>query len=289
MPDDLRIPEPAHAGFATRPPLSGSYRARHAQPAGWEALRPWALGAAALAGVAAVGVGGWAVLMRKPAAIPVIEADTRPIRIKPDNPGGMQVVGADEQVLGGSGSDSAAMAPAAEAPAPQALRAQMAHTAQTAQTATTAANAPHASAPAPAAVPPKAVLGQSPLPDTPLRQARTSTPTPALAAAAATSPGATSPGATSPPAAGQALSKPGAVQVQLAALESEAAAQAEWARLAKRMPELLGERKPVFQKAERDGNPVWRVRTGGFGDMAEATGFCTKLKARGGACTLASF
>ena len=79
------------------------------------------------------------------------------------------------------------------------------------------------------------------------------------------------------------------MQVQLAALETEAAAQSEWARLAKRMPELLGDRKPVFQKAERDGSTVWRVRTGGFADTAEATGFCTKLKAKGGACTLASF
>ena len=77
--------------------------------------------------------------------------------------------------------------------------------------------------------------------------------------------------------------------VQLAALDTEAAAQAEWQRLGKRMPELLGERKAVVQKAERDGKPFYRVRTGGFIDIADATEFCTKVRAKGGACTLASF
>jgi len=81
----------------------------------------------------------------------------------------------------------------------------------------------------------------------------------------------------------------GGAFVQLAALETEALAQAEWQRLVKRMPELLGDRKPVVLKAERDGKVVWRIRTGGFADIAEATGFCVKVKARGAGCTLASF
>ena len=77
--------------------------------------------------------------------------------------------------------------------------------------------------------------------------------------------------------------------VQVAAVDSEAAAQAEWQRLAKKMPDLLGDRRPVVQKAERDGRAIWRVRLAGFGDVADATGFCAKLHARGGSCAIASF
>ncbi|MBC7799669.1 MAG: SPOR domain-containing protein [Gemmatimonadaceae bacterium] len=75
----------------------------------------------------------------------------------------------------------------------------------------------------------------------------------------------------------------------MAAVETEPAAQAEWQRLARRMPDLLGERRPVLQRLDRDGRTFWRVRTGGFVDIAEATGFCTKVRAKGAACTIASF
>jgi len=77
--------------------------------------------------------------------------------------------------------------------------------------------------------------------------------------------------------------------VQVGALESEAAAKTEWQRLSKRMPDVLGGREPVVQRAERDGKAIWRVRLGGFGDTAEATAFCGKVRAKGGACSLASF
>ena len=72
-------------------------------------------------------------------------------------------------------------------------------------------------------------------------------------------------------------------------MESEAAAQAEWQRLQKRMPELLNDRRPTTLKAERDGHPIWRVRIAGFSDIADATGFCTKIRARGGNCAIAAF
>ena len=77
--------------------------------------------------------------------------------------------------------------------------------------------------------------------------------------------------------------------VQLAAMDNEQAAQTEWQRLVKRMPELLGDRRLVMQKAEKDGQPIWRVRTGGFPDIADATGFCQKVRAKGAACSIASF
>ena len=60
------------------------------------------------------------------------------------------------------------------------------------------------------------------------------------------------------------------------------AAQSEWQRLAKRMPDLLGDRRPAISKVERDGRTVWRLRTGGFADIAQATAFCERVRAKGG-------
>ena len=116
MPDDLHIP-PSMGGQTYRT----SYRA---QPnAGDGMTRKLLLAAVALGTVLLAGMGGWALLGHRSGPVPVIEADTRPLRVKPDNAGGMQVAGADEQ---GPGDPAAqAMAPPAEAPAPLALRAQL--------------------------------------------------------------------------------------------------------------------------------------------------------------------
>lgn len=253
MSDNVRIP--AHAPFGAA--RASSYRARSTGP---DRSRAITIGVIALAGLVLAGVGGWAVMGRRPAAVPVIEADSRPLRVKPENPGGMQVAGADELVMGDAAGGTDRMAPAPEAPAPQALRAQM----------------QQAAAPIEPAQP-AVTLPTSPLPDTPARAA----PPPRAAAASP-------PAATSAASSAQTPARPG-VSVQLAAVDTEVAATAEWKRLAKRMPEILDGRRPLIQKAERDGHAIWRVRTSGFADMAEATGFCTRLRAKGGNCTIASF
>lgn len=243
---DLHIPQPQfsqHGGA----PRQATYRA--ARPAVDTGTRRLLYAAAGLGGVLLAGMGVWAVVGRTPAVVPVIEADGRPLRVKPDNPGGMQVTGAEEAPTG-----PGRMAPAAEVPAPQALRAQLAPPAAPAL----------AAAPVPAAPAPATPVAAAPAP-------RPATPLPASAAA----PRPAQPGS--------------ATLVQLAAVDTEAAAQAEWQRLARRMPDLLGDKRVVVQRTERDGKTLWRVRTGGFTDMADATGFCTKVRAKGGNCSIASF
>lgn len=263
MSDEFAIPS-----AAGRAPTSAAYRARRA-PAGTDG-RWLMIAAAALGALLLVGMGGWAMFGRRPATIPVIEADARPLRVKPTDPGGMQVAGAEEM------DPTERMAPSAETPAPEALRAQMQAGATPAPAAprtaapvpAPAAGAAPAPQPAPGAL---AAPGTSPLPDTPARPA------------AKTAPVATPATASSPKSAA------GAVMVQLAAVDSEAVAQTEWQRLIRRMPDLLSDRRPVYQKIERDGRTIVRIRTGGFADIAEATEFCGKLKAKGGNCAIASF
>ena len=326
VPDDLHIPpiQGRHVEYATYRP----------QPQGDRLTRTLLLAAAALGGVLALGMGGWALLGRHPAAVPVIEADGRPVRVRPENAGGMQVAGADEQVMGGQAGGVQAMAPPAEVPAPQALRAQM----------QTQASVPGGAGPA---VPAQAAGGTagatpaaasstataSPLPDTarpasraaavanpavrPTAPSATRQPPAATLSAAGTATGAPSPAtgaasavlqapvqppppvqlapasppAPASPASGTAAGTAalGGTMVQVAAMKTEQEAQAEWQRLAKRMPDALGGRNAVVQRAERDGKQVWRVRTGGFADVAEATAFCVRLRAKGADCTIAAF
>lgn len=281
MPDDLHIPpiQGRHIEYATYRPQQGGDRL----------TRSLLLAAAALGGVLALGMGGWALLGRHPAAVPVIEADTRPLRVRPENAGGMQVAGADEQVMGGQASGAQTMAPAAEAPAPQALRAQM-------QPAALPGAVPDA-VQAPTAPPPAATsaTASSPL-DTPRPTARAAagaTPPSRPAAPAPATPTAAAPGASSATVASQpapaASVTGGGTMVQVAAMKTEGEAQAEWQRLSKRMPDALSGRNAVVQRAERDGKQVWRVRTGGFADVAEATAFCVRLRAKGANCTIAAF
>jgi hypothetical protein len=77
-------------------------------------------------------------------------------------------------------------------------------------------------------------------------------------------------------------------QIQFAAVTSEQAAQAEWDRIARKMPSLLGGRKPAFSKVEHDGKTFWRVRTAGFADLAAAKGLCDQVKSKGGTCTVSA-
>ena len=232
MTHDLHIPT---AGRAV--PIRSSYRAR--RPGMARGTKVLLFAAAGLSGLLLAGAAGWALSGRHAAVVPVIEADSRPVRVRPENAGGLQVAGADDQGGGGPGSKIQGMAPATEVPAAQALRAQM---------------PPPAVTPPPAASPPVAAVPQPAVPAPPVRQA--------------------------PAEAGVTL-------VQLAAVGSEDAAQSEWQRLAKRMPDLLGDRRPVVQRSDRDGHAVWRVRVGGFTDIAEATAFCARVRAKGPACSIA--
>ena len=243
MSDELSIPSPTYRIPRHRQGMDPGTRRL--------ALIAGGLGAALLAVV-----GGWSLMGHRNAAVPVVQADSRPIRVKPENPGGMQVAGADEDILsGGKHTADGKLGPTPEAPAPQALLAPP----------PTPAAPPVVAAPAPAPAP---------------------VATPAIQAAP--KPVAAKP-AVAPPEKHPAATAANGALVQLAAVSSEDAAKSEWQRLSKHLPDLFGQRRPAISKTEHDGRTLWRVRTGGFADTSQATNFCEKVRAKGVGCSVASF
>lgn len=228
---------------------------------------PWRMLAIAggLLGVVALGgLGWWAVRsIGGASSVPVVEADPRPFKVRPDDPGGLRVPNQSELILerpaqraqGNQQGRPTTVAPGAEAPDLGGLRA-----------AATARPAPPAqpATPAPAA-PPSALAQAQPLP---APQAVAPAAAPASAPAA------------------QPARPPGRVQVQLGALPTEEAARAEWERLTRRAPELFAGRSPQIVRLDRgEGQaPLFRLRTGGLADQEAAAAFCEQVRARGGVC-----
>lgn len=223
-------------------------------------------------------------------SVPVVQAQAGPLRVKPANPGGLQVDSAENAIFsGGAGNGEDTLAPPPQTPDPQALQAPPRRT---------AAPTPAASA---ALAPPPTALAPPP--------AAHATEAPAIAAARKPPAAATEPR----PAVAAVLPKPAADRhalaavaadhsanppvsnashgalVQLAALSSQQGALEEWSLLAKRMPQLLAGRQPSVSKVERDGHTYWRLRTGGFADTAKATMFCLRMRASGASCSVADF
>jgi hypothetical protein len=245
--DDLDIPSPTY-----RVP-----RHRRGMDSGTRRL---AIIAAGLGGGLVVLVGGWSLLGHHSTGVPVIEADSSPLRVKPENPGGMSVAGSNEEILSdGADGTVGKLAPASETPAPQNMQAAKPPV---------VASAP----PPPPAAPP------APAPVAP----------PVVAAAPVAKPPAAAPVHVTAAESAHPMNGKGAL-VQLAALSSEDAAKVEWERLEKRMPDLLGKHQPAVSKFERDGKTFWRLRTGGFSDIAQATAFCEQVRAKGNGCSIAAF
>ena len=227
------------------------------------------------------------------ANVPVVQAESGPMRVKPANPGGLQVPGADNTIFsskGGDGGDK--LAPPPQTPDLQALQ------------------PPEQPAPAPKPAEPAKLAAATPLPPPaeltkdaekpPANMAAMTPPAPALAPKPPTAMAAPkrAPAADARPSGAVASdhrptppptgASHGAL-VQLGALSSEQAAQDEWSLLAKRLPQFLVGKQPSVSKVEHDGHTYWRLRTGGFADTAQATTFCLRMRAKGASCSVADF
>ena len=67
--------------------------------------------------------------------------------------------------------------------------------------------------------------------------------------------------------------------VQLAAARTAQDAEAEWRRLRQHAASLTDGHAPALSEAEVNGQHVWRLRAVGFADVAEASAFCTGIRA----------
>jgi len=230
---------------------------------------------------------------------PVIEAAGGSFRVRPENPGGMRVMGQNYEILADDPTERAGqLAPPPELPALKALRAsQEAAIAAAKEQADHAARAalarvpPVSAAPSPPEVP--AVKPAMPVPPvavgvaSPSRQEeRVRRP---MVASLGTAPVAVPPPAESRPAPAAQQPAGDEILAQLGALRSERAARAEWQRLSKLMPDMLRHRQPIVMKVEYQGRAVYRLRTGGFTNRAQAGTFCARMKAKGVPCAVAPF
>jgi cell division septation protein DedD len=244
------------------PPYASQHlRARRIDPA----TKRIALIAALLAALVVVVALVWSGVHTGFGPPPVIKPPPGPMRTVPENPGGLQVPGANEQIMSGAQSTAPpSLAPPASAPDLTKLQNEMARH--------QAARHPVHAAPA--------------IPAPPVNTAaRASLPLPPPAAS-------TMPAALPPPplpappplAPASASSAASGIMVQLAALNSQQAANQAWETLNARMPNLLAGRTPVFQTATVKGRKFWRLRLTGFANAAAAKAFCATVKSEGAAC-----
>ncbi len=269
MPNDTPMPPAGRLGPVSPP----SYRPMRSGHGSLDTgTRILLIGAGAVLALLLLLVIGWAISGRHGSGVvPTIQADKQPWRVKPDNPGGMQVIGAIE-AEGDVPGRPGATAPAPETPAAEALRAAQ---------------------PAPPPAKPTAAASESTAP-TPLAPV-TSAPAANAAATPSTPPVVpptaipSAPAQAAAPARAPVPTASGGTFVQLAALGSEAGAHTEWQRLKGRMADILAGREPVIQRIERDGHAIWRLRVGSFPSVGDATRFCERVRAKGGACELATF
>lgn len=229
--------------------------------------------------------------------VPVIRAQTEATKIKPEQPGGIEIAHQDREVYnivdGTPAATDGAFAPSAEtltaedapvAPAPEPKPETVAKpTVVTpspdpvveAAVASKAETAPLAE-PITEATVEKAAEDVSPVapkaaPVALRRPARTAVQPPRAAAEAE-------------PSAAALASR---IQIQLGAFNTEAIAGEQWSALKNRNGDLLSGRARVVTPVESGGRRLFRLRAGPFENVDQASTLCRALKARGEDCIVA--
>lgn len=233
---------------------------------------------------------------------PIIRAGDGPTKVRPDQPGGMQVPNQDKEVYSrvspaqSGGSRVENLLPPPEQPLPRTALRQVpdppsGHILGPAtapplpppppianlgappapETIPTTPASPPAAATAPVPPPTAAARPQSapPVPSPPARTTPQASPQPqAPPQTAAVGPGAVSPAA-------------GSYRVQLVALRTEQQALAEWEKLKKANPDLFNGLSPNVVRADLGEKGIYyRLQAGPLAGAAQATDLCEKAKSR---------
>ena len=193
--------------------------------------------------------------------VPLIRADERPTKVKPERPGGMEIPDRDNLIYSPSRAGVEHLLPPPEKPLPR-----------------------------PAAPPTQTAAGG------PLQSPAVATPNPAPPAAVnqpqqvAAAPSGAAPGTSAPPQppAGQAPAKAGGTRLQLASVRSEEAARQEWERIKRKNPDILGSLSAAPIRADLgDKGIYYRIQTAPVADPAAAERLCNQLKQRNIGCIIA--
>ena len=238
--------------------------------------------------------------------VPVIRADAGPVKVKPENPGGLVVPNQDKLVLNqGAGVPEAPgverllSAPETPQPVPQpevapadAVATADAGTAAEAPTlrlpsveSAASSEAPAASGETAAEAPAQAAAEPTPPADVSPAAGGTATADASGAESATAAPDLGGSGGGAAPAKLQlAAVEDGDFVIQLASVTSDDAARKEWARLRKSFPDLLGDMNLAVQRATVKGTEYYRVQTGPFPSRATALDMCAQLKAKNQPC-----
>lgn len=247
----------------------------------------------ALIGLAAAGGAAWYILgygggepASGPQEIPVVKGEKAPVKVRPTDPGGMDVPNQDKLVY--NRLDKGEQKPEVEHLMPQPATPKELPKAPSDNLGDGMSPLP-APPPAPGvttdAAKPVAVPKVTPLASAeppkpaaaPTAKVATATPSPAPAAPAKPAPAATTPAASG-----------GAWQIQLGALKEEAKATSEWNRAVKAAPTILGSLSHEVVRADLGSKGVYyRLRAGSYASREQAEGVCDSLKAKGLGCVVA--
>jgi len=236
----------------------------------------------------AVGVQGSGQSGAQGDGVPLIRADERPTKVKPDQPGGMTVPGQNVSLYNdrpGGPPVVEKLLPAAEQPLPR-----------------------PAPAPREAALPPPPPMQAMPQGASSASPPAIAPPQPAHAIAKPAVKAATPPPVKAAPQSKQVAAQPvaaphpkqaaaqpvaappgkGPIQLRLGSVRSPEAARGEWARLKRENPDLLGKLTAVAVRTDLGEQGIYyRIQAGSFGDAASAEKLCGELKRRKLGCILA--
>jgi cell division septation protein DedD len=212
----------------------------------------------------------WGAGSVPPEELPVIRAQEEPSKIKPESPGGLEVPYQETQALNQIQPDPEKPQVERLLPPPETPLVPPTEAPSTAVE--TAAAAPETPAPETSAAQEPIEVAPVPVPAVP-STAEAATPAPSVPAAPKAAPTQT------------ASATSGDYVIQLASLTAKDRATAEWARLQKGFPTLLGDRQLVVVTADLGSRGTFfRVQAGFFPDRASADAACAQLKARGQDC-----
>jgi len=190
--------------------------------------------------------------------VPLIRADERPTKVKPEQPGGMEIPDRDKLIYNPPRKVVEHLLAPAEKPMPRPAPSS---------SPTDAARSSTGAMPAASSTPEN-------------RPAVTQTAQPQQQAATSPSKAAQAPSSPSKPAAGTRL--------QLGSLRSEDAARQEWERIKRKNRDLLGNLSATPVRAELgDKGVYYRIQAGPIADLAAAERICGELKQRNIGCILA--